>query len=549
MRSAVVTCLAASLWLLPAAGATAMPPGADTLRLYVEAVRAGYQPVIAGEVLASAERIADFYESRGFQPAWTENGRPTAAAQSLSALIADAAAEGLRPQDYHDARIREGLKGLRWAESPAAGAWDQALAELELLLSDAYLNYSSHLLRGRVSPESQHPGWSQSPRDRDLLETMEAAVTSGRVGETLQALAPPYAGYHRLRDELARYRDIRDSGGFVPVAWGPSLKPGAAGIRVDALCRRLRQGSDLPPTEPCREGMLYDNLQPAVTRFQRRHGLEDDGITGPQTLAALDVSAAERLQQIELNLERWRWLPHDLGRRHIVVNIAGFNLEVVEDDRRVMSMRVIVGKPYQQTPVFSERMRYLVFSPYWQVPYSIATREILPKLREDPAYLARENLTVLQGWGGDEKIVDPATVDWDSVSAKGFPYRFRQEPGPDNSLGRVKFMFPNRFNVYLHDTPSRQLFQRSERTFSHGCIRIEKPMELAEYLLAEREGWDRQRILDAASRQQEQAVSLPEPVPVHILYWTAWASADGSVQFRQDIYNRDRKLADALKAG
>jgi murein L,D-transpeptidase YcbB/YkuD len=259
------------------------------------------------------------------------------------------------------------------------------------------------------------------------------------------------------------------------------------------------------------------------------------------------VPVEERVRQIEVNLERWRWLPEDLGQRYILVNIANFELEVVEKSKPVMIMQVVVGKPYWRTPVFSDRMTYLVLSPYWHIPPSIAVKDKLPLIRKDHTYLATYDIKVFQGWGAETREIDPQTIDWSKVTAKDFNYRLRQEPGPLNALGRVKFMFPNKFNVYLHDTPSRELFGKTVRTFSSGCIRIEKPIELAEYLLGGDAKWTRENILAAIDRRVEQTVRLPEPMPVHLLYWTAWSDEEGSIQFRGDIYGRDQLLDKALR--
>jgi murein L,D-transpeptidase YcbB/YkuD len=289
-----------------------------------------------------------------------------------------------------------------------------------------------------------------------------------------------------------------------------------------------------------------EDLDTGVRHFQRRHGLDVDGVVGPATLSALNASADERVRRIEVNMERWRWLPQDLGRRYVIVNIANFELDVVEAEQEVMTMRVIVGRDYRRTPVFSGKMTYIVLSPYWHVPPSLAVKDILPQVRSDPGYLSRKGFKVFQGWGADTKEIDPGSVDWSKVTGTNFNYRFRQDPGPVNALGRVKFMLPNKFDVYLHDTPSPDLFEKSARAFSSGCIRIEKPIELVEYVLRGDPKWNRDAVLAAIDRRVEQTVQLREPIPVHLLYWTAWVDAAGTVHFRDDIYSRDKLLAEAL---
>jgi murein L,D-transpeptidase YcbB/YkuD len=250
-----------------------------------------------------------------------------------------------------------------------------------------------------------------------------------------------------------------------------------------------------------------------------------------------------------VNLERLRWLPDNLGRRHVLVNIAAAELQLVENGEETLSMRVVTGRPYRQTPVFSGEISYLVFNPYWHVPHSIATRDQLPEIQKDRSYLDRLQLKVFQGWGTNAQPIDPSTIDWASLSQNRFPYRIRQEPGPHNALGRVKFMFPNPHSVYLHDTPSRGLFAKAERTFSSGCIRLERPIELAEHLLSDHAQWSPQRIQSVLKNPSaEQSVSLRTRVPVHLQYWTAWADADGTIHFRNDAYQRDGAVLKALNA-
>jgi murein L,D-transpeptidase YcbB/YkuD len=290
---------------------------------------------------------------------------------------------------------------------------------------------------------------------------------------------------------------------------------------------------------------VYDAaLESAVREFQRSHGLRDDGLVGPETRTALNVSAAARLSQIEIGLERQRWLPADLGPVHVLVRIPAFELDVVERGRPELSMRIIGGRPDWRTPIFSARISSVVLSPYWNIPASIAAREVVPAARRDPGYLDRNEIRVVSGYGTAERTVSPRSIDWGNYDAYRSGYRLRQEPGPQNPLGGVKFLFPNAYNVYLHDTPGKDLFAEPERAFSHGCMRVEKPLEMAEYLLRGL-GWNRARIEEVIARRVERSVALPEPVPVHILYQTVWVDADGRVHFRKDLYGYDQRLARA----
>ena len=277
--------------------------------------------------------------------------------------------------------------------------------------------------------------------------------------------------------------------------------------------------------------------------------LEPDGILGPQTLQALNISAEQRHRQIAVNMERWRWLPQDLGDPYILVNIAGFNLDVVDREIPVLNMRVVAGKTYRKTPVFSDKITYLVVNPYWGIPDAIARKDILPKIKKDPNFLTNQKIRVFEGQGAGTREIDHHAVDWNAVTAANFPYRFKQDPGPLNALGRIKFMFPNQFNVYLHDTPAKELFGKARRDFSSGCIRVERPVELAEYLLRSHPDWPVEKIRSTLtdSDYTAQTVKLPVPVNIHILYWTVWVASDDRIHFGTDIYERDAALNAALQ--
>jgi len=272
-----------------------------------------------------------------------------------------------------------------------------------------------------------------------------------------------------------------------------------------------------------------------------------DGVVGPKTRTAMNVPVDDRIRQIVVNLERHRWLPQSLGSPHVLVNIADFWLRVVEDDTSVLQMRVIVGTRFRRTPVFSDRISHLVFNPYWHVPPGIATADKLPLFQEDPSLVSELGFEVFDGWGPNATQVDPSSIPWDSLSASNFPYHLRRQPGPRNPLGQVKFMFPNPHDVYLHDTPARSLFDRQERCFSSGCVRVEYPAELAAFLLRPHEEWTEERIREVMEGDTPKTVRLKHPVPVHLFYWTAWME-EGTLHFREDVYDRDDAVASALVA-
>lgn len=519
----------------------------EFLRNRIEAAGIPPNVSVGEEVIHASVALPRFYEDRVYQLAWSDNDGPRHQADALINAIHEADREGLRPDDYHLSCIEAIVSEIRQHQSQRKSYNPRRLVDLDLLLSDAFLVYASHLLAGRINPETIDAEWHANRREADLAIVLQTALDTNRIGETLKSLLPSQPGYARLRNALANYREIAAKGGWPRISAGPKMKRGERGERVLALRARLIATEDIQQNSGVGGDLFDDALEQALQRFQERYGLDVDGILGPATLEVLNVSAKERVTQIELNLERWRWLPQNLRNRYILVNMANFELSVVEKDQAVMVMRVIVGKEYRRTPVFSGQMTYLVFNPYWHVPPGIAIKDKLPLIRKDPDYLVKQNMKAFQGWGADAKEIDPQSIDWSKVTANNFTFRLRQDPGPSNALGRVKFMFPNRFNVYLHDTASRELFEKTLRTFSSGCIRIEKPIELAEYLLRDDPKWTHETILAAIEKQVEQTVRLPISIPVHLLYWTAWVDREGSLHFVRDIYGRDKRLDEALR--
>jgi murein L,D-transpeptidase YcbB/YkuD len=535
--------------LLAAFVATLFPAGAqgppedeldEVLRRTLEAGGARGEIEIGSDLAFASEALPRFYAERGFEPAWTAPDGPLPEARTLVRLLQEAELDGLRGSDYHLARITALLGGRR-------GPVTEELDHLELALSDAALVYAAHLAAGKTDPAALHPQWRATRNDLDAARFLADALDGGDLRAAYEGLRPPYPDYRRLRQGLADLRRIAAAGGWGAVPPGEALRPGEASERVPALRARLAASGDLPPTRVPPADPVYDpDLEAAVLFFQSRHGLTADGVVGERTLAALNVPVALRIDQVRVNLERWRWLPADLGERHLRVNIAGFGLQAFEAGRVELESRVIVGKAYTRTPVFSDEVTYLVVNPYWYVPASIAGHEILPRVQADRSYLAREGLQVLDGTGPSARALDPAAIDWGALSAGRLPYVFRQRPGPGNSLGRIKFMFPNPYNVYLHDTPAKALFERDVRTFSHGCIRMERPLDLAAWLLRDDPRWSRERLEALIASGAQQTVRLPEPVPIHVQYWTAWADGQGAIHLRDDVYDRDGAVLRAL---
>jgi murein L,D-transpeptidase YcbB/YkuD len=466
--------------------------------------------------------------------------------QALMNALESSSEDGLLPEIYHFEQLKTLLREIKGAFTESDPAHLLKLAEMDILLTDAFLLYASHLRSGRVNPETIHTEWVAYHPEVDLNSILKTALAKNQIQEALSELNPPHAGYSQLREALKEYRRIEKAGGWPRIPAGPSLKPGDRDERVSMLRRRLSISGDLSPAD-LKESTLFDgSLEPSLRQFQSRHGLESDGILGKKTLSELNKPIELRIRQMELNLERWRWIPHNLGRRYIQVNIPDFLLEIIESGQCVMDMRVVVGKEYRRTPVFSETMKYIVINPFWEVPLSIATKDKLPLIQRDPAYLSKNNFRIFIGWEENAREIDPDSIDWSAVSRHNFIYRLRQDPGPENALGRIKFMFPNRFSVYLHHTPNRELFDRTVRTFSSGCIRVEKPLDLATYVLDDFI-WTKQQIQKAMDTGENRTIVLKNPIPVHLLYWTSWVDKQKLLHFREDVYDRDIELDQALK--
>lgn len=519
----------------------------EKLRNRIES--AGVPPAltVGKEKIFAPNMLLRFYENNIFTPLWFDNNGPTNNIDILIHSIKDAKKEGLEPSNYHLANITRITEDIEENQKYRKDLYYSRLVDLELLLTDAFLVLGSNYISGRVNPQTIDSEWFANRREVDMAEVLQNAIQNNNIKYSLQNLLPSQAGYRGLRDALALYRNISEKGDWQTIPKGPKLQKGNKNKRIVALRKRLTITEDLKTDQPI-ESELFDNeLEDAVKLFQKRHGLDVDGTIGKMTLSALNKPIDERIEQIEVNMERWRWLPNNLGQKYIIVNIANFELDVLEDNSKVLSMHAIVGKTYRRTPVFSGLMRYLVLSPYWNIPPGIAVKDILTAVKEDSNYLAKKNIKVFLGRGENIKEIDPATIDWSQITAKNLSYRFRQEPGPENSLGDIKFMFPNQFDVYIHDTPSRELFQKTERGFSSGCIRIQKPLELAEYVLKNDLNWTKDKIMSLISKRVEQTVRLPVPIPVHILYWTAWVNEDGQIHFRNDIYKRDTPILNALR--
>ncbi|PHQ26994.1 peptidoglycan-binding protein [Marinobacter guineae] len=532
LTTALVTLLASALWLSPCSATD------EAIVARVEALSAGFPVKVLGDTLMAHKALPAFYGANGYQRAWQS---PELRHQLIKA-VERASDDGLNPVDYH-ADILSDL-----AFRPMEDFSADLQADLDLLFSDAFLILSSHMLEGKVNPQTVHAEWTANRRERAMESVLSEALAREDIVGALAALRPADPAYRQL---MSARRDLTTLLGqpWLPIASRPTIRPGKRDERLGEIRRRLAVLGDLT-TEPAppRDPLFYgEDLEEAIPRFQARHGLEPDGLIGRDTFTALNLMPVERLRQIDATLERWRWLPESLGDTYVLVNIAAYELIMVENGEDVLRKRVIVGQPFRQTPVFSDHIQYLVFSPTWTIPRTVMIQDLLPQIIRDPQYLTRLNIGVYRGWGADREKVDPTEVDWQSLNRNNFPFQLVQEPGPQNALGQVKFIFPNQYDVYLHDTPGRDLFGRNERSFSSGCIRVEQPFDLAERLLAAVPDWSRKKIDSLVTATAPQTVVLPKPVTVHIQYWTSWIDDEGRMQFRNDIYNRDARLIAQLR--
>jgi len=462
---------------------------------------------------------------------WAGTGRMTPFLQRL----ADAEDDGLRPEDYPVDTLLT-VRDLIDASDVVTAA------QAEIYYAAFFLQYASDMKVGRFIPQKIDPNYFTAHRTVDSLAILGELMRYRLPTQYLDVLEPANPHYRALKELLVEYRALAAKGGWRTVSPGSTLKPGDRDRRVEEMRELLAATGDYRGGGAT--GVYDEALVKAVRQFQVRHGLDSEGVVGKQTLIAMNVPAEERVRQIVVNLERWRWAPERMGNRYIMVNIAGYELFRVEYDRIMQKMPVVVGKTYTRTPAFSDEMEYIEFNPTWTVPYSIATKEMLPKLRTNPYALGDEFDVFVGG-----RLSDFGSVDWNAVGPGNFPVTFRQKPGPKNALGRAKFMLPNKYNIYLHDTPSRSTFDDTVRTFSHGCVRLSRPIELADAILRDqRPDWTPSRVEAVLASGKTTRVDLPEHIPVHIIYATAWRGENGLVHFRPDIYGGDRKLYAALFA-
>ena len=523
---------------LLAGPAAAQSAAAELLRQQLEYGSLSGESRMNGESLHAASLMLELYAENDFALLWT---RPEQLA-ALEQLAQRIDAEGLDPDDLP-------LQALRKADEEAqrSGA-ATALVERELLATETLIRAAYLLNFGKVNPYNLDNDWNFNRSLRPDLTPIDfflAAIAADDLNLYLAEDMPRGPIYIATMEALAAFRKISRSGGWQPVSAGATLHEGDSDPRVMALRARLRMTGQLTAAADSGTDVFDNALVEAVIRFQDQHGLETDGAVGGRTLAALNVPVDTRINQLRMALERLRWVLDELADDMLIVNIAGFRASLVQDGQVSWDGRVMVGQPYRKTPIFRDDIEYLVFNPTWTVPPGILAKDTLPAIQRDPGYLARTNMVVLTR---DGKSVDPATIDWPSMSARGFPYILRQQPGPKNAMGQVKFIFPNEHFVFLHDTPSKSLFNKPERAFSSGCIRVQYPLELAELLLDDKDQWSRAKIEAMLAQKKTRTVHLRAAFPVLLMYLTALTEPDGTSYFYTDIYERDARLLEELNA-
>ena len=559
-RSALTPRVAAVLFALLAAAGTAagaQGPAEDALRQIIEEGNPAY--LDWSTALADRELIGRLYAGNGYRLLWSDGEKPYAAVLVLLQELCHASDRGLDPEDYPGNRLAYLLIDLIDSGRPGVEQW----ALFDASLSLAALRFLSDLHYGRIDPASVGHNLTVERIRLDIPTTLAHLATAVNVGLAIDTLEPQFTHYALLKRELAHYRELAAREGIndLPPLPAGSLRTGDVYAGSLKLQRLLTALGDMPggelrdgasPGEPSAAQTLTPPLVEAIKHFQQRHGEKPDGIVGAATLAELTKPLSLRARQIELTMERWRWLPSELVSAPIIVNIPQFRLFAFEStadlEAHIRQMDVIVGKAFEatQTPVFTADMSYLVFRPYWEVPYSIALKEIVPSARRNPSYIDKHQMEIVRG-AGDSASVMPNTIENVELVAKG-ALRLRQKPGPNNSLGLVKFMFPNPYNVYLHSTPAHALFAESRRDFSHGCVRVSDPVGLAQYVLRDSPEWTREKILAAMNGTITSTVTLKNRIRVFIVYGTALATENGDALFFDDIYGHDQRLEAALNS-
>ncbi|HEV8479278.1 MAG TPA: L,D-transpeptidase family protein [Candidatus Eisenbacteria bacterium] len=477
------------------------------------------------------------YRKMNFRPVWTTGGTLRAIADELLTILSRAGGYGLDPTDYPLQQLRDEADDVRDGVEGSVARSPATVAQWDVQMSETFVRFASQVAGGRTKPREMYADWYTVPRSVDGAELLVRAASEGNLHDLLSAVEPQSPGYQHLKNAYARYLEVAAKGGWGQVAYGDTFLWNRKDDRIPALRKRLVASGDLAQGKL--KGNKYDTaLRDAVARFQARHGMPVTGMVDSNTVDVLNVPVTERLREMQLNLERFRWLPDDFGPFYVTVNIPEFKLRVIDQGKMVDSMRVIVGRYYHPTPVFSDSIRVIILNPDWAVPATIARDELLPMIQQDSTYFIKRGIHMYRGSGARMVEIPSDTVQWANVQKASFPYTLRQGPGPENPLGRIKFLLPNQFDVYLHDTPSTELFLQAERDFSYGCVRLQRPLRFATDLLDPKE-YPESRLEEMIATGRSDTLRIVPPVPVSLQYWTAWVDEKGEVQFRDDVYRID----------
>jgi L,D-transpeptidase YcbB len=494
--------------------------------------------------LINKELTPKYYTTHSFYPVWFSHLDSLKKIDEFIDFINEIELHGLLPSDYHYDSLLSYSNKLK--NNLLNNESCSLIAAMDILLTDAFIAITTDIYKGKLAVETIQNDWGIQGNKPELnhIENLNSFLKATKTNDFMKKFYPSHSNYHTMVGYV-RYLDSKREGDFC-VAIPDEFLP--LNIFVDTLYaqevnKRLLFLGLTDKAELDYSDSLVHFLE-AIKRLQYIHGLNTDGEIGKRTLRALNLSIPSRIKKLYVNMERLRWMPNSIDQRYIMVNIADYTLALIEGKDTLLQMRTVVGKEYRKTPVFNGRMTYLVFSPTWTVPPGILRNDIIPAVSKNSSYLLNKEMVILDSKGN---TVDVSSIDWKKAQTGSFPYRIRQAPGKQNSLGKVKFMFPNTHNVYLHDTPSRDLFAKDERTFSSGCIRIEKPFELAKKLLEHDENWTDELISAAMNQKQEKTVILKQPVEVYIYYLTAWGNGNNTVHFRYDVYTRDEQIYKALK--
>ena len=482
--------------------------------------------------------VSQFYKSHNYAPVWVKNDDLTDNGNKMVGIINNAYLDGLDPRAYHSVQINKLVDEINNTDDKAKLA--KLLASLDMALTDGYFLYATNLHYGLMPSKKVFQYWTTGPRPVNLINSLNDALSDDSLNETISSLAPRYPGYNQLKAKMNQYQNVAIHGGWESIPDGEEMKLGDSGERVAALQQRLLISGELQEIND--KGEFDNDLEKAVILFQENNGLYDDGIVESDTLAALNIPIKDRIQQMELNLDKMRWLPTDLGNEYVMVNIPDYSLNIQKDGKSALSMDVAVGGSDHPSCVLTSQISHVVIHPYWNMPTDIAATELWPQLRKDKNFLAKKHIQVLQkDKSGNYVEINPDKINWSKLTPKEFnSYRYRQDPGTDNSLGKVKFMFANPCQIYLHDTNESQVFEIYRRDFSHGCIRVGEPQTLANYILTKEDGWNKKKVSRTFKTGENKTITLTNPLNLYLVYFTAWDSNDDWVQFRNDIYKLDK---------